>query len=261
MATTKLPKPPQSQPSPGPLALTCAMEIEAAAPVDGQVTTLPRFRMVAYTGGPMRVAGWRYPVIVDLAGLSIPSQNRPIRFGHDAAHGVGHTDSIRVDGGQLVAGGVVSRDTAAAKEVVASAKNGFPWQASIGSSVEEFEYVKDGQKVIVNGRTFDGPVNVVRKATLGEISFVDMGADGNTSASVAASVTSATSEPTIPPPEPQPEIPPMEPTIAEPSVPAAPATAPVPPAAVAVAVPPPIIAAEVPTAGPHHRADPSRGAG
>ena len=44
---------------------------------------LPRFSMVAYTGGPMRMAGWRYPVIVDLAGLAIPSQNRPIRFGHD----------------------------------------------------------------------------------------------------------------------------------------------------------------------------------
>jgi hypothetical protein len=148
--------------------------------------SLPRFRMVAYTGGPMRVAGWRYPVIVDLAGLSIPSQNRPIRFGHDAAHGVGHTDAIRVEAGQLVATGIVSRDTAAAREVVTSSKNGFPWQASIGAGVEEFEFVKEGQKVIANGRTFDGPVNVVRKSTLGEISFVDLGADGNTSASVAA---------------------------------------------------------------------------
>ena len=53
------------------------MQIEAEAAVEGQAPALPRFRMVAYTGGPMRVAGWRYPVIVDLAGLSIPSQNRP----------------------------------------------------------------------------------------------------------------------------------------------------------------------------------------
>ena len=35
---------------------------------------------------------------------------------------------------------------------------------------------------LVNGREFSGPVNVVRKATLGEISFVDLVADGNTSA-------------------------------------------------------------------------------
>ncbi|MBU4400468.1 MAG: hypothetical protein KKE86_14180 [Planctomycetes bacterium] len=48
--------------------------IEAAA--DGETATdgkprLPRFSMVAYTGGPMRVAGWRYPVVVDLAGSAI----------------------------------------------------------------------------------------------------------------------------------------------------------------------------------------------
>jgi hypothetical protein len=171
-----------------PLELLAAFQIEAADAVAGDgKPALPRFRMVAYTGGPMRIAGWRYPVVVDLAGLAIPSQNRPIRFGHDATSGVGHTDVIRVDGGQLIATGVVSRDTAAAKEIVVSSKNGFPWQASIGAAVEEFEFVKESQKAIVNGRSFDGPVNVVRKATLGEISFVDLGADGNTSAQVAAS--------------------------------------------------------------------------
>jgi len=148
---------------------------------------LPRFSMVAYTGGPMRIAGWRCPVIVDLAGLAIPNQSRPIRFGHDANSGVGHTDSIRIAGGQLIAAGVISRDTGAAREVVASSKNGFPWQASIGASVEQHEFVKEGKSVLVNGREFAGPVNVVRRSVLGEISFVDLGADGNTSASVAAS--------------------------------------------------------------------------
>ena len=163
-----------------------AVTIEAAAADAGGKPALPRFTMVAYTGGTMRLSGWRYPVVVDLAGLSIPSQSRPIRFGHDVASGVGHTDSIRVMEGKLVATGVVSRDTAAAKEVVTSAKNGFPWQASIGASVEEFEFVKDGQSAAVNGKEFKGPVNVVRKSTLGEISFVDLGADADTSASLAA---------------------------------------------------------------------------
>jgi len=149
-------------------------------------TSLPRFRMVAYTGGPMRIAAWRYPVVIDLAGLEIPSQARPIRFGHDPAAGVGHTDAIRVEGGQLIATGMISRDTAAAKEVVASSKNGFPWQASVGASVDEFEFVREKQKATVNGREFEGPINIVRRATLGEISFVDLGADGGTSASIAA---------------------------------------------------------------------------
>jgi len=193
-----------------PGALT--IEAAAAAAGDGR-PALPRFTMVAYTGGPMKIAGWRFPVVVDLAGLAIPSQSRPIRFGHDAASGVGHTDSIRVMDGRLVAAGVVSRDTAAAKEIVASARNGFPWQASIGAAVEQFEFVKESQTVLVNGREFAGPLNVVRKATLGEISFVDLGADAGTSASVAAAaketkamdatktdVTNATTGQETPPP-------------------------------------------------------------
>jgi hypothetical protein len=170
------------------LALTAHAQIELEAAGDGAEaqSRIPRFRMVAYTGVPMRIAAWRYPVIVDLAGLHIPSQSRPIRFSHDPGAGIGHTDSIRIEGGQLIATGLVSRDTAIAREIVASAKNGFPWQASIGSSVEEFEFVKDGQNVLVNGQSYKGPLNVVRKATLGEISFVDLGADGATTASIAA---------------------------------------------------------------------------
>jgi hypothetical protein len=98
-----------------------ALTIEAiadGAPETPERPRLPRFSMVAYTGGPMRIAGWRWPVIVDLAGLSIPSQSRPIRFGHDMQSGVGHTDAIRIEEGRLVAAGVVSRDTGAAREVV-----------------------------------------------------------------------------------------------------------------------------------------------
>ncbi len=173
---------------PSPLTLTGTAEIMAAAPTSGADAekALPRFKMLAYTGGAMRVAGWRYPVVLDLAGLAVPSQNRPIRFAHDPAAGVGHTDAIKVEAGQLVATGVISRDTATAREVVASSRNGFPWQASVGASVEEFEFIKETQKATVNGQEFAGPINVVRKATLGEISFVDLGADGRTSASVAA---------------------------------------------------------------------------
>jgi hypothetical protein len=189
------------------LEATATVHLEAGA---GEgAAPLPRFRMVAYTGNPMRVAGWRHPVVIDLAGLAVPSQSRPIRFGHDPLAGVGHTDAVRVEDGQLVAAGVVSRDTPAAREVVTSAKNGFPWQASVGASVEEFEFVKENQQVLVNGRSFTGPLNVVRKATLGEISFVDLGADGRTSASVAAQ------EPGDPPVPPEPVTPVSEPTADE----------------------------------------------
>lgn len=184
-----------AHPNPGShprtLALTAQaeFEIEGADTVSGDggaAAPLPRFRMMAYSGGPMRVSGWRHPVVIDLAGLAIPSPSRPIRFGHDATAGVGHTDQVMVEDGRLVATGMISRDTPAAREVVVSARNGFPWQASVGASVEAFEFLRENQTATVNGREVAGPLNIVRKSTLGEISFVDLGADGSTSATIAA---------------------------------------------------------------------------
>ena len=151
---------------PGAITIEATADGEPMADGKPSIPKLPKFSMVAYTGGPMRISGWRYPVIVDLAGLGIPSQNRPIRFGHDMQSGVGHTDTIRIEDGKLLAAGIVSRDTSAAREIVTSARNGFPWQASIGAGVEEFEFIKPDQKVLVNGRDFLGPLNVVRKSDI-----------------------------------------------------------------------------------------------
>ncbi|HUX01390.1 MAG TPA: hypothetical protein VMY35_10475 [Phycisphaerae bacterium] len=158
-------------------------DLEAAAGADG-TPRLPRFKMIAYTGGPMRISLWRYPVVVDLAGLAIPNQNAPIRESHQSR--IGHAQSIAVVDGNLTASGTISCTGPAAKEVVDDAKNGFPWKASIGASVDQFEFVKENQKATVNGRDFDGPVNIVRKSTLLEISFVDVPADPGTSVKVAA---------------------------------------------------------------------------
>ncbi len=177
-----------SEPIPDRLELRCradSITLEALAG-EGGVEAVPRFSMIAYTGEPMRVDGWRFPVVVDLEGLSIPSQRRPVRFGHSMYAGVGHTERIVVEAGRLIAEGIVSRDTGVAREVVASGKRGFPWQASIGAQVAQAEFIRAGKSVTVNGRTFKGPLYVARRAVLGEISFVDLGADGNTTIAIAA---------------------------------------------------------------------------
>jgi len=167
------------------MALHAAPEWLAAAD-DSGAPTLPRFRMEAYNGGPMRIAGWRHPVVVDLAGMDIPSQARPIRLQHEAALGIGHTEAIETSAGRLLARGVISRATPQAAEVVAAGRNGFPWQASIGATVIEHEFVAAGATGRANGREFAGPVNIVRRSVLGEISFVDLGADQTTTATIAA---------------------------------------------------------------------------
>ncbi|MCA1997876.1 MAG: hypothetical protein LDL56_11700, partial [Armatimonadetes bacterium] len=175
-------------PARGRIDLLCTpgnITLEALA-ASGEAEAVPRFTMVAYTGEPMHVEGWRYPVVVDLEGLSIPSQRRPVRFGHSMYAGVGHTERIAVEAGRLIAEGIVSRETPAAREVVASGKRGFPWQASIGAQVTQAEFVRGGKSVTVNGKTFEGPLYVARRTVLGEISFVDLGADINTTVAIAA---------------------------------------------------------------------------
>ncbi len=185
---TLSPKRPDEAQVPDRIVLRCTpgnISLEALA-AEGDAQAVPRFTMIAYTGEPMRVEGWRFPVVVDLEGLSIPSQRRPVRFGHSMYAGVGHTERIAVDAGRLIAEGIVSRDTPAAREVVASGKRGFPWQASIGAQVGQAEFVRNGKSITVNGKTFEGPIYVARRTVLGEISFVDLGADTNTAATIAA---------------------------------------------------------------------------
>ena len=165
------------------LSFRCPLTVEAA---DDSEKKMPRFRMVAYTGGVMRITGFPHPVVVDLEGLAIDRQDIPVRLDHNPRQGVGHTQRVLIENGQVVAEGLVSRDTSWARDVAKSGVNGFPWQASIGAAVVDAEFVPNGQRITVNGRTFDGPLHVVRKAILKEISFVDSGADTATSARIAA---------------------------------------------------------------------------
>lgn len=178
-----------SRPEPRQFNLTAAAVLLEAAPAEGQPESLRRFTMTAYTGGPMQLSGWRYPVVVDLQGLEVGKQRRPILLDHthDVDFVMGQTDSVAVMNGQLIVAGQVMGDSPKAKQVIALNDRGFAWQASIGARADQVEFVAEGKTTQVNGREFAGPVNVARRATLGEVSFVVRGADENTTAQIAAS--------------------------------------------------------------------------
>jgi hypothetical protein len=164
--------------------------VAAAGAGTGEAAKLKSFRMVAYTGGAMDV-GFGHPVVVDLAGMKVSSKPRPILLQHNPMLIVGHTESIDVKGlhdhAELRVSGVISGAGDAAQSVMAAAANGFPWQASIGAAISKVEFVDKGDAAEANGRRFKGPVYIARASQLGEVSFVALGADDNTSASVAAS--------------------------------------------------------------------------
>jgi phage major head subunit gpT-like protein len=159
-----------------------AMVIEAAT-AEGKV---PRFSLVAYTGGPLRQFWSDDPIVVDLAGMSVPA-TLPILKSHSTyVGGIGHATDIRNDGKTLTMSGEVSRDTEEAREFVASAKKGYPWKASIGCTIQALTRYREGT-VTVNGQTFSAPVAVATKSTLYETSIVELPADAGTSVAVAAS--------------------------------------------------------------------------
>ncbi len=166
---------------------------DGAAPADGK-PVLRRFAMTAYTGGPMTLAGWSHPVVVDLAGLQVSAKSRPILKDHNRSLIVGHTESIGVQGSRLMVSGVISGAGPVAREIVDSSRNGFPWQASLGAVANPgaMEFVAKGRTAAANGQQFEGPVHIARRSVLGEVSFVALGADDNTTANVAAAAIKET---------------------------------------------------------------------
>ncbi len=162
---------------------------EASVNLTAAEGQLPTFEMVAYSGGKLFVAGFEHPVVVDLSATEVKGQDGsiPITLDHHEDQRVGHTTSVTVTPNNILMAGVASAETEWRDEVVASAKNGFKWQASIEGRVMGKEMVPEGKQITVNGRTFQGPLIVARPFVLRATSFVSSGGDEDNVVRLAAS--------------------------------------------------------------------------
>ena len=144
----------------------------------------PKVAGLAYSGGKMNLPGWKYPVVVDLAGMEIPD-TVPLLTNHenktDARVGM-VTASVK-ECSLEISGEIVS-DSKGAQDIVAQSKAGADWQLSIGADVRECELVKGSRDI--NGQYIDGPFYHVRKSVLREVSVVAVGADAATKMKVTA---------------------------------------------------------------------------
>jgi len=157
----------------------------AAAREDG-APSLPVGHMTAYTGGLIDV-GWGFEVVIDMAGLDFKGHQRPILLNHNPDNILGHSTRISREGGTtLLIEWVLSGTGPAAQEVKGNAANKFPYQASVGVKPRNIEFVRAGSSAKANGQVFEGPCYIVRKGVLRESSVVALGADLNTSTSIAA---------------------------------------------------------------------------
>ncbi|GIX05011.1 MAG: hypothetical protein KatS3mg114_0880 [Planctomycetaceae bacterium] len=149
----------------------------------------PSVTIVAYTGGLMAVPGWG-PVVLDLAGIDASAEQVSILADHDSTLSgiVGHGKAGVIDG-KLLVQGTITPSTEAARQVVELARAGFRFQASVGVTPSDYERVRPGEQVQVNGRAIKAPASgftLVKASTLREVSIVAIGADKNTSVAIAA---------------------------------------------------------------------------
>lgn len=138
----------------------------------------PEFFITAYTGAI--IDSWWRQIVLDIKGIET-KEKIPVLREHMRDRVVGFGDAWKEK--HFYISGEFSESTDDAKEVLALAKEGYPWQASVGVWAEEVEVLKDEKtKAKVNGKEVTGPMEIWRKSKVGEVSFVSLGADDNTAA-------------------------------------------------------------------------------
>ncbi len=159
--------------------LLAAGSVEVAATAGDRPT--PTVSIIAYGGDVMTVPGWG-SVAIDLAGLDAGGQI-PLLADRDARVGgvVGHGAAVVRDG-RLVVTGVVSGAGVAARQINEMSKAGFAFQASVGVEPIEYERVRPGERVEVNGRSLSAArgFTLVKRGRLREVSITPVGADAAT---------------------------------------------------------------------------------
>jgi phage major head subunit gpT-like protein len=183
------PKPPRKPAAPRIAAAARVTITGAEAPTAEQPA---RFTMVAYTGEPMRIYPWADPVVVDLETCDVSEPRIPALYDHYADIGsvVGQVETLAVENKQLVAAGrftPIQGDASGyrrncAADVLALAKTGYQWQASVGADPATVEEIKAGAVGVANwGREYPGPCVIGRGCRFRELSFVVLGGDRKTS--------------------------------------------------------------------------------
>jgi hypothetical protein len=145
-----------------------------------------KFRIVAYTGAPIRQGWSREPVVIDMAGMQLPA-TVPVVVGHDYALGsiVGQGRPF-IEAGQIIVEGEILADNENARQVAALGAAGYQFQASVGADVRRHQKIDAEGVTTVNGTAHIGPVRIVKASSLREVSFVTLGADAATSVAIAA---------------------------------------------------------------------------
>lgn len=149
----------------------------ADAPADADKSLPRKFSGVANSGKPFNSGGEL--VIADLSDVSYKS-NVPALLLHDRAQRAGF-GQLSVKNNQLVVAGTLL-DNQYGQMVAQESDAGFPWQMSVHISASSTELLGQNETAVVNGQNVTGPMVIMKKCSVFEISFTPTGVDNETSA-------------------------------------------------------------------------------
>lgn len=140
---------------------------------------------IAYSGGD--ILQWAGRMVVDLSGMEFAEQI-PLMDSHynSTSSKLGEV-TARVEDNKLLIEGSITSQSDEAKHIIEDGKLS-KWQLSIGANIQAKRFVEENETVTVNGIEFTGPIIVVSKSLLREVSVVAIGADKGASMEIAASL-------------------------------------------------------------------------
>ena len=152
---------------------------------------VPVFNGVAYSPNEILVANEKdsYEIsLIDPDGIVIPKETPlPLLWQHDQKKIVGHCETVFIDGEKrLQVSGVISQYNEMSKELresidglINSQKYGFKYQLSVGGvtagQTNAFKEIPFRQKITFYGKEYEGPLLLINKFVLREISIVPIG--------------------------------------------------------------------------------------
>lgn len=140
------------------------------------------FSGVAYAGGVITDHSWYSAVAFDLATTTAETP-LPLLFNHRGSP-IGVIETVSIGTQIEIAGRLFADIDPVAKDIADKADRGIKWQLSVGIYPAATENLNGTQTHSINGQSFTGEITLLKQNRIREVSFVTLGADDKTSATV-----------------------------------------------------------------------------
>ena len=138
------------------------------------------FSGIAYAGGVITDHSWYSAVAFDLATTTAETP-LPLLFNHYGSP-IGVIETVSIGTQIEIAGRLFADIDKTAKDIADKADRGIKWQLSVGIFPTETSELTGFQTI--NGQSFNGNITLLKQNRIREVSFVTLGADDKTSATV-----------------------------------------------------------------------------